>query len=146
MYVCIGRRIQVDKVWPIIWLWPIASGGEGGEATQFLYSTTLAQRFCVYFTSAADSTAWFISYLHQLHNPCSPHWIACPIDRWSWWREVWHMLFSHFHDPIPPVRCLRGSIGIVAIFTSPLPAYGRLMRLLSPANVLLVPSRAHKGT
>ena len=34
-----------------------------------------------------------------------------------------HMLFkSLLKDPIPPNRCQIGSIGIVAIITSPLPA------------------------
>ena len=135
----ISRRLAPQK-------WLPGGGGRGGEATQFLHSATLAWRSYMHFTSAAESTAWFISFLHHLHNPCSPHWIACPQTDGDGGGKCEHMLFSQFLDPIPPVRCLKGSIGIVAIFTSPLPAYGRLMRLLSPAIVLLVPSRAHKGT
>ena len=92
------------------------------EATQFLHSATLALGVCMHIASVADPQLWSLIHLLQPHIR-SPH-----IMQVHWIYEISedkceHMLFkSSLKDHIPPNRCQIGSIGVVAIITSPLPA------------------------
>ena len=103
-------------------------GGWGGEATQFLQCTTFALEVLLYNASAADPQLWFINLCYQLY-PCSPHmcmdkWprdtvdhlsiLVCLSDHRVGSRECEHIHLSPIWDPIPPIRCHTGSIGMVA--------------------------------